>query len=126
MKSPIRQAMEPSGWDFSDRVEKKSANRLEINCTMLAKRTDEVFRKLISFVDVAANFTNKAFFALCLRLRFYMFLIISISHSILITHNTGFSYLTDEHSVSAKIHVLLYFQGHKSINIFIQENKTIV
>ena len=40
MKSPIRQAMEPSGWDLSDRVEKKSANRLEINCTMLAKRTD--------------------------------------------------------------------------------------
>jgi len=77
---------------------------------MLAQRANDVFRKFIAFVDIAADFADKTFFTFCFRLRFYILLVISVSHGILITHNTGFCNATDEHSMRIKVDILFYFQ----------------
>ena len=55
-----------------------------------------------------------------------MFLIVGVSHGILIAHDTGLCHAADEHSVSAEIYVILYFQGHECVDIFVQEHKTII
>ena len=84
---------------------------------MFAQRADDIFRKFIAFVDISADFAYPAFFAFSLWLRFYVFLVVGVSHGILIAHNTGLCDAADEHSVSAKIYVVFHFQGHESIDI---------
>ena len=93
---------------------------------MFAQRADDIFRKFIAFIDISADFAYPAFFAFSLWLRFYMFLVVGVSHGILITHNTGLCDAADEHSVSTKIYVIFHFQGHESIDIFVQEYQSIV
>ena len=74
---------------------------------MFAQWADDIFRKFIAFIDISADFAYPAFFAFSLWLRFYVFLVVGVSHGILIAHNTGLCDAADEHSVSAKIYVLL-------------------
>ena len=77
---------------------------------MLAQRANDVFRKFIAFVDIAADFADKTFFTFCFRLRFYILLIVRISNGILITHNTRFCNAADEHSMRTKVDILFYLQ----------------
>ena len=95
--------------------------RRKIRYSMLTKRADKIVRKYISFINVTANITYKAFLSFCLWLWFYIVMIIGISHCILIAHHTRFCYSTDKHSVCIKIHILLYLQGHKCIDVFRQK-----
>ena len=57
---------------------------------MFAQRADEVIRELVTFVDVAAYFADEAFFAISFWLRFYIFLIVGVSHGVKIVHDAGF------------------------------------
>ena len=100
-----------------------SFDRLKIHSAMLAQRADDIFRKFIAFIDVSADFAYPAFFALGLWLWLYMFLVVGVSHGILIAHD---SMSSDEHSVSAEIHIVFYLQGHESIDIFVQEYQAVV
>lgn len=65
-------------------------------------------------------------FAFGLWLWLYMFLVVGVSHGILIAHDTGLCDAADEHSVSAEIHIVFYLQGHESIDIFVQEYQAVV
>ena len=94
-----------------------SFDRLKIHSAMLAQRADDIFRKFIAFIDVSADFAYPAFFALGLWLWLYMFLVVGVSHGILIAHDTGLCDAADEHPVSAEIHIVFYLQGHESIDI---------
>ena len=69
---------------------------------------------------------TQPFFALGLWLWLYMFLVVGVSHGILIAHDTGLCDAADEHSVSAEIHIVFYLQGHESIDIFVQEYQAVV
>ena len=93
---------------------------------MFAQWADDIFRKFIAFINISANFADKAFFAFSLWLWFYMFLIVGVSHGLLIVHDTGLCDAADEHSVSTKIYVIFHFQRHESIDIFVQEYQSIV
>ena len=103
-----------------------SFDRLKIHSAMLAQRADDIFRKFIAFIDVSADFAYPAFFAFGLWLWLYMFLVVGVSHGILIAHDTGLCDAADEHSVSAEIHIVFYLQGHESIDIFVQEYQAVV
>ena len=46
-----------------------SADRLEVSRAVLAERADEVLRKLLSLIDISADFADPALLALCLGLR---------------------------------------------------------
>ena len=92
---------------------------------MFAQRADVVFRKLIAFVDISADFAYKAFLAFCLWLRFYIVLVVGVGHGLLVTHDAGFGDTADEHSMSAEIHILLNLQRHECVDIFIQEYQSI-
>ena len=93
---------------------------------MFAQWADDIFRKFIAFIDISADFAYPAFFAFSLWLWFYMFLIVGVSHGLLIVHDTGLCDAADEHSVSTKIYVIFHFQRHESIDIFVQEYQSIV
>ena len=99
---------------------------LEICSSMFAQRADEVIRELVTFVDVAAYFADEAFFAIGFWLRFYIFLIVGVSHGVKIVHNAGFGDAADEHSMGTKVYILFNLQRHKCINIFVQEYQSII
>ena len=93
---------------------------------MFTQWTDIIFRKFIAFVDISADFTYKSFLTFCFRFRFYIFLIIGVAHCLLVTYHAGFCHTADEHSVSSQIYILLYFQGHKCVDIFVQEYQSVI
>ena len=93
---------------------------------MFAQRADEVIRELVTFVDVAAYFADEAFFAIGFWLRFYIFLIVGVSHGVKIVHDAGFGDAADEHSMGSQVYILLYFQGHKCVDIFVQEYQSVI
>ena len=93
---------------------------------MFAQRADEVIRELVTFVDVAAYFADEAFFAIGFWLRFYIFLIVGVSHGVKIVHDAGFGDAADEHSMGTKVYILFNLQRHKCINIFVQEYQSII
>ena len=99
---------------------------LEICSSMFAQRADEVIRELVTFVDVAAYFADEAFFAIGFWLRFYIFLIVGVSHGVKIVHDAGFGDAADEHSMGTKVYILFNLQRHKCINIFVQEYQSII
>ena len=103
-----------------------SFDRFKIHSAMFAQWADDIFRKFIAFIDISADFAYPAFFAFSLWLWFYMFLIVGVSHGLLIVHDTGLCDAADEHSVSTKIYVIFHFQRHESIDIFVQEYQSIV
>ena len=72
-----------------------SFDRLEVNSSMFAQRADVVFRKLIAFVDISADFAYKAFLSFCLWLRFYIVLVVGVGHGLLVTHDAGFGDSSD-------------------------------
>ena len=72
---------------------------------MFAQRADEVIRELVTFVDVAAYFADEAFFAIGFWLRFYIFLIVGVSHGVKIVHDAGFGDTADEHSMGTKVYI---------------------
>ncbi len=65
-----------------------SFDGLKIHSAMFAQRADDIFRKFIAFIDVSADFAYPAFFAFGLWLWFYIFLIVGVSHGLLIVHDT--------------------------------------
>ena len=93
---------------------------------MFAQRADEVIRELVTFVDVAAYFADEAFFAIGFWLRFYIFLIVGVSHGVKIVHDAGFGDAADEHSMGTKVYILFNLQRHKCINIFVQEYQSVI
>lgn len=93
---------------------------------MLTQRADIILRKLISLINISANLAHKSLFAFGLWLWFHILLIIGVGHSVLIAHNAGLCNAANEHSVSSQIYILLYLQRHKSVNIFIQENQSVI
>ena len=93
---------------------------------MFAQRADEVIRELVTFVDVATYFADEAFFAIGFWLRFYIFLIVGVSHGVKIVHDAGFGDAADEHSMGTKIYILFNLQRHKCINIFVQEYQSVI
>ncbi len=100
-------------------------NRFKIHGAVFAQRADDIFRKFIPFIDISADFAYKSFLAVGFRLRFDVLLIVGVGHSILIAHDAGFSDAADKHAVGAQINILFYFQGHKSVDVFVQEYQPI-
>ena len=92
---------------------------------MLAQRADDILRKLVTFVDISADLADKALFAFCFRLRFYVLLIIGIAHGFPIAHDAGFGNAADEHTMGTQVYILLHLQGHKCVDILIQEYQSI-
>ena len=93
---------------------------------MFAQWADDIFRKFIAFIDISADFAYPAFFPSVCGFGFTLFLIVGVSHGLLIVHDTGLCDTADEHSVSTKIYIIFYFQRHESIDIFVQEYQSIV
>ena len=77
---------------------------------MFAQGADEILGQFIAFVEVAANFANKAFFLGLLGLRLDVCVVISISYAFAAAENFGIGDLADKHSVAAQIHAL-YLQA---------------
>ena len=92
---------------------------------MFAQRADEVIRELVTFVDVAAYFADEAFFAIGFWLRFYIFLIVGVSHGVKIVHDAGFGDTADEHAMGSEVNILLYLEGHECVDVFVQEYKSV-
>ncbi len=92
---------------------------------MFTQWANIIFRKFISFINISADLTYKAFLAFCLWLWFDVVLVVGVGHGLLVTHDAGFGDTADKHSVSSQIYVLLYFQGHECIDIFIQEHQSV-
>ena len=55
-----------------------------------------------------------------------MLLIVSVSHGILLTHDTGFCDTADEHSVCTQINIMFYLERHECIDIFVQKYQAVV
>ena len=102
------------------------SNRLEICSSMLAQWADVVIRELVTFVNVSADLADKALFALGFWLWFYIFLVIGVGHGVEIIHYAGLSNAADKHAVCAKIHILFNLQGHKCVDIFVQEYQPVI
>ena len=93
---------------------------------MFAERADEIFRKLITFVNISAHLAYEAFLAFRCRLRFYIVLIVVVGHGLDFGDHAGLGNAADEHSVGVHVNVLLYFQRHEGVNVFWQESKSVV
>ncbi len=93
---------------------------------MFAEGADEIFRKLLTLIDISADLAYPAFFAVSLRLGLDVILIIGIAHGFLVAHNTGFGNTADKHTMCIKVNVFLYFKGHEGVDIFRQENKAVI
>ena len=85
---------------------------------MFAQRADEVIRELVTFVDVAAYFADEAFFAIGFWLRFYIFLIVGVSHGVKIVHDAGFGDAADEHSMGTKVYILDVYKRQTQTKVF--------
>ena len=94
---------------------------LEICSSMFAQRADEVIRELVTFVDVAAYFADEAFFAIGFWLRFYIFLIVGVSHGVKIVHDAGFGDAADEHSMGTKVYILFNLRDINAL-IYLSRN----
>ena len=84
---------------------------------MFAERADEIFRKLITLVNISAHLAYESFLAFRCRLWFYIVLIVVVGHGLDFGDHAGLGNAADEHSVSAEIHIVFYLQGHESIDI---------
>ena len=99
---------------------------LKVLCAVFAKGTNKIFRKLVALIDIAADLADKALLALRLGLGLHMILIIGVGHGVLIRKHSGLADGADEHSVGVQIHILLYLQRHKGIDVPGQEDQTVV
>ena len=93
---------------------------------MLAERADEIIRKGLALIDIAAHCADPALLALCLWFRLDVVLIIGIGHGLLIGHHAGFRHLADEHAVRPEIHVGLHLQRHHRVDVPRQEGQPVV
>lgn len=101
-------------------------NWFKISHHVFAERADEIFRKLITFVNISAHLAYEAFLAFRCRLRFYIVLIVVVGHGLDFGDHAGLGNAADEHSVGVHVNVLLYFQRHEGVNVFWQESKSVV
>ena len=83
---------------------------------MLAEWADEIRWQLIAFIDVAANFADKTFFAIGLWFGFHILLIKGIGHGFHFGKHPGFRDAADEHAVSTQIHILFHLEGDEGIH----------
>ena len=83
---------------------------------MFAPGADKVGGKLLAFVDIAANFANVAFFIFCFGFGFDMAVVVTVGHAFFFCDYFGFGDTANEHTVSAYIHILLYFKREKGID----------
>ena len=98
----------------------------KVSRPVLAKRADIVLGQSVALVDVSAYLANIALFAFGFRLWLYVALIVCVGHRFFIREDSCFAYRADEHSVSVKIHILLYLQRHKGIDVPRQKYKSVV
>ena len=84
---------------------------------MLAEGADKVLRQGVALVNIAANLADKAFLALGLGLRLYIFLIIGVGDSLGVGNYARLGYAANKHSVGVKVYVLLDLKGHKGIDV---------
>ena len=92
---------------------------------MFAQRADDVFREFVAFVDVAADFADKAFLSFGLRFWFDVVLVVGVGHGLLVAHDTGFGDTANEHAMGSEVNILLYLEGHECVDVFVQEYKSV-
>ena len=83
---------------------------------MFAQRADKVCGQLAAFINEAANFADKPFFAFGLRFWFYVCLIIRVGHGFHTGEHPGFRDAADEHAMGPQIHILFHLEGDKGIH----------
>ena len=111
--------------DRDDLVRRRLLNRLEVYGTVFAQWADDVFREFVAFINVAADFADKAFLSFGLWFWFDIVLVVGVGHGLLVAHDAGFGDAADEHAVGSEVNVLLYFERHECVDIFIQEYKPV-
>ena len=101
-------------------------NWLEVGVAVLAQRADDVLRQGVTLVDPAADLAHEAFLSGGFRLGLYIVLIIGVAHGLVAAEDSCLGNGADEHTVGAKIHILLHLQAHKGVDMLGQEAQTIV
>lgn len=102
------------------------SDRFKISSSVFTQRADVVCRKFIALVDITADFADKTFLSFGFRFWFYVVLVVGVSHGFLIAHHAGFGHAADKHTVGTEIYIVFYFERHKGIDVFIQEDQSVV
>ena len=73
--------------------------RLEISCTMLAKRADIVCGKLLALVDISADLADVSLLSCRFGLGLHIFVVVIVCHGRLVAHHACLRHRADKHSV---------------------------
>ena len=93
---------------------------------MLAHRTDEICRKFLSFVDVAADRADPALALRFCRSRLDVLVVIGICRRRSISDRESIRKVCDEHDVGAKIDFLCHLGAENGIDPFSDVDDTIL
>ena len=98
---------------------------LKVRGRMLADGAYKICRKFIPLVDISAYLTYKALLFFCLWLRFYMLLIVIVSHGLFSGDHSCLGDAADEHGMGSKILHGFHIQGHESVDELGQIGNTV-
>ncbi len=101
-------------------------NFLKIIRSVLTYGADKVLGKLITLVNIAADFADIALLALGLGLGLDIALVEVVGHGLVVGHDAGLVHGADEHAVSVQVDILLHGQRQEGIDIPGQEHQAVV